>query len=238
MKTAVTNRIRWVLDELLPKRIRNARWFMAPFFFVWFKGRHVRTAMDFKRLAPTLTEEEFREVYRRVTTLADGRPTDTHPEAMAYALSKLAGESLLDVGCGRGFFLRNVARASARDGSGGLKPTLHFLVGCDLLDRVDLEDAAYVTASAERLPFTDRSFDIVTCFHTLEHTRDLAAAIAELKRVARKQLIVIVPRQRRYEYTLDLHLQFFETPELLRAVMGDGGEIRQFGSDLVYIAAA
>ncbi|HEX2120034.1 MAG TPA: class I SAM-dependent methyltransferase [Thermoanaerobaculia bacterium] len=224
MKTAVTNRIRWLLDELLPKRFRNARWFMAPLFFVWFKGRHVRTAMDFKRLAPSLSEEEFREVYRRVSTLADRRPTDTHPEAMAYALSKLAGESLLDVGCGRGFFLRKV--------SGRKK------VGCDLLDRVDLGDAAYVTASAERLPFASRSFDTVTCFHTLEHTRDLSAAIAELKRVARKQLIVIVPRQRRYEYTLDLHLQFFETPEALRAAMGDAGEIRQFGDDLVYIAAA
>lgn len=225
MKTAVTNRIRWVLDELLPKRIRNARWFMAPFFFVWFKGRHVRTAMDFKRLAPALSEEEFREVYRRVTTLADGRPTDTHPEAMAYALSKLSGESLLDVGCGRGFFLRKVRG-------------MRTVVGCDLLDRVDLDHAVYVTASAERLPFADRAFDTVTCFHTLEHTRDLAAAVAELKRVARKQLIVIVPRQRRYEYTLDLHLQFFETPETLRAAVGDGGEIRQFGDDLVYIAAA
>lgn len=237
MKTAITNRIRWVLDDLLPKRIRNARWFMAPFFFVWFKGRHVRTAMDFKRLAPSLTEEEFREVYRRVSTLADGRPTDTHPDAMAYALLHLDGETLLDVGCGRGFFL-NVARASARDGSGGLKPALHFLVGCDLLDRVDLGDAAYVTASAERLPFADRSFDTVTCFHTLEHTRDLGAAIAELRRVARRRLIVIVPRQRRFEYTLDLHLQFFETPEALRAAVGPGGEIRQFGDDLVYISAA
>jgi hypothetical protein len=78
----------------------------------------------------------------------------------------------------------------------------------------------------------------VTCFHTLEHTRDLRAAIAELKRVARRQLIVIVPRQRSFFYTLDLHLQFFETPEALAEAMGGEGRIHQFGSDLVYIADA
>ena len=94
-----------------------------------------------------------------------------------------------------------------------------------------------VHAIAERLPFRDKSFDVVTCFHTLEHTRDLPRAIAELRRVARRQLIVIVPRQRRFHYTLDLHLQFFETPEALAAAMGKPGEIRQFGSDLVYISA-
>jgi len=226
MKTSITNRIRFVLDELLPAAIRNARWFMYPIFFVWFRGRHVRTAMDFKRLAPALSDLELRDVYRHVRTLADRRPTDTNEEAMAFALEQLDHriESLLDVGCGRGFFLAKVAGPPLR-------------VGCDLLDFVQLEDAHYVTASAERLPFADAAFDVVTCFHTLEHTRNLHAAVAELKRVARKKLIVIVPRQRFFFYTLDLHLQFFETPLALAEAMGSEGTIRQFGSDLVYIAA-
>ena len=124
--------------------------------------------------------------------------------------------TLLDVGSGRGYFLARVKGKRT--------------VGCDLL-------GGDVMASAERLPFKTKAFDIVTCFHTLEHTRNLAAAIAELRRVARRQLIVIVPRQRRFFYTLDLHLQFFETPEALAKAMGGGGEIRQFGSDLVYISA-
>jgi len=217
VKTGITNRIRSVIDAL-PASIRDARWFMWPLFFVWFKGRHVKTAMEFKRLAPSMSDEEFRGVYRGVTTFADHRVTDTNPEAMEYVLARLDGEaqSLLDVGCGRGYFLAKV---------NGLRG-----VGCDLL-------GGNVIAVAERLPFGDKSFDIVTCSHTLEHTRDLAAAIAELRRVARRQLVVIVPRQRRFYYTLDLHLQFFETPEMLAEAMGGGGEIRQFGSDLVYISA-
>jgi SAM-dependent methyltransferase len=225
VRTAVTNRIRFVLDELLPRTIRDARWFMWPFFFVWFKGKHVRTAMDFKRIAPALTDEQFRDVYRRVTTWADSRPTDTNAEAMAYALSKIDPDaSVLDAGCGRGTFVRKLANRR--------------IVGCDLLDAVDLGRARYVNASVEQLPFRDRSFDVVTCFHTLEHTRRLDLAVAELRRVARKQLIVIVPRQKYFRYTMDLHLQFFPTPDALEEAMGLGGEIRQFADDLVYIAAA
>jgi len=211
VKTTITNRIRAGLDAL-PRSIRDARWFNWPLFLVWFKGRNVRTAMEFKSLAPSMSDAEFVEVYRNMTTLAEGRVTDTNPEAMAYVMSKLQSGALLDVGCGRGYFLSKVRG-----------------VGCDLL-------GGDVIAMAERLPFRDQSFDVVTCFHTLEHTRDLAKAIAELRRVARKQLIVIVPRQRRFHYTLDLHLQFFETPEALASAMGAPGEIRQFSHDLVYIS--
>lgn len=215
MKTSITNRIRSVIDAL-PRSIRDSRWFMGPFFLVWFKGKHVKTAMEFKRLAPSMSEREFRDAYLKITTFGDHRPTDTNAEAMEYVLSRLDGDSLLDVGSGRGYFLARVKGKRT--------------VGCDLL-------GGDVMASAERLPFKTKAFDIVTCFHTLEHTRNLAAAIAELRRIARRQLIVIVPRQRRFFYTLDLHLQFFETPEALAEAMGGEGEIRQFGSDLVYISA-
>ncbi|MDZ7363780.1 MAG: class I SAM-dependent methyltransferase [candidate division KSB1 bacterium] len=38
---------------------------------------------------------------------------------------------------------------------------------------------------AENMPFSDKTFDYVTCCHTLEHVKDLDKAVAELKRVAR-----------------------------------------------------
>lgn len=213
MKTSITNRIRSVIDAL-PRSIRDSKWFMAPFFLVWFKGRHVRTAMEFKELAPAMSDAEFADVYRNIRTFADDRVTDTNAEALTYVLARLENGTLLDVGCGRGYFLSRAGRG----------------VGCDLA-------GGDVIAVAERLPFRSRSFDVVTSFHTLEHVRDLPRAIAELRRVAQRQLIVIVPRQRRFHYTLDLHLQFFETPEALAKAMGAPGEIRQFGSDLVYISA-
>ena len=107
MKTSITNRIRSVIDAL-PRSIRDARWFMWPFFFVWFKGKHVRTAMEFKSLAPSMSDAEFADAYRKVTTFADNRVTDTNAEAMGYVLARLGEGTLLDVGSGRGYFLGRV----------------------------------------------------------------------------------------------------------------------------------
>jgi ubiquinone/menaquinone biosynthesis C-methylase UbiE len=59
------------------------------------------------------------------------------------------------------------------------------------------------------LPFAPCAFDTVICTHTLEHVQNLTAAIDELRRVTRRRLIIVVPRQRPYRYTFDLHLHFF-----------------------------
>lgn len=232
MKTSVTNRIRFVLDELLPRFLRESRWFLWPLFAIWFKGRHVRTAMEFKSLAPSMTDAEFRDVYRNVRTLADDRPTDTHPDALAYVLSQIGAEtrSLLDVGCGRGYFLQ---RVQEREEYARVQ-----LIGCDLRDRAALGRADYVIGAAEHLPMRDRSVDVVTCFHTLEHVRRVDTVVAELARVAARKLVLIVPRQKYFRYTFDLHLQFFPTAEELERAVGLGGEIVRFGDDWVYVADA
>ena len=223
--TAITNRFRAAMDRL-PRAIRDSRWFMAPFFFVWFKGRHVRTAMDIKRLAPQMTAEEFRRVYTTIDNLGSSRDTDTNPEALAYAINAIPREArtLVDVGCGRGYALRALQRDGRFDAMS--------LTGCDVLDRADVGRANYVTADLESLPFRDTAFDVVLCFHTLEHMRDLDRAIGELKRICRRQLIVIVPQQKAFFYTLDLHLQFFETADDLAKALGTS-DVKQFGSDLV-----
>ena len=73
---------------------------------------------------------------------------------------------------------------------------------------------------AEALPFPDKSFDYVTCCHTLEHVKDLSKATAELKRVARKRVIVLTPKQRFRLYAENYHTQFFETPAQLSDAFG------------------
>lgn len=230
MKTSITNRIRFVLDNVLPRFLRDSRWFLWPLFAVWFKGRHVATAMDFKSLAPSLTDAEFREVYRKVRTLGDDRPTDTHPDALSYVLSQIGGgtRTLLDVGCGRGYFLQRVQQ---RVELAGIR-----LLGCDLRDRASLGRAGYVIGAAERLPMRDRSVDVVTCFHTLEHVRKVDVVVAELVRIAARKLFLVVPRQKYFRYTFDLHLQFFPTAEALERAIGLDGEILRFGEDWVYVA--
>jgi ubiquinone/menaquinone biosynthesis C-methylase UbiE len=71
-------------------------------------------------------------------------------------------------------------------------------------------------APIEELPYPDASFDVVTCCHTLEHVQDLPGAVAELIRVTRRQLIVIVPREDAInEYSTDYHFQAFPTSDAL-----------------------
>ncbi len=47
-----------------------------------------------------------------------------------------------------------------------------------------------VLASAERLPFVDQSFDAAMALHTVHHWSDPAAGLAELRRVARRVVVV------------------------------------------------
>lgn len=227
--TSLTNPIRRFLDERLPRRLRNARWFMAPLFFIWCKGRHVGTWMDFKSLAPHMTTTELRAFYRSAISFASERASDTNPEALAYVLGALDSDaaSLVDVGSGRGHFLR-ILQTDPRFAS-------MSLAGCDLADRPPA-GALYAVADAEQLPFLDGAFDIVTCFHTVEHLLHPEQAVTELRRIARRQLVIVVPRQAYFFYTMDLHLNFFPEPDDLARLLGVPTErIRQFGSDLVYL---
>lgn len=74
------------------------------------------------------------------------------------------------------------------------------VVGVDLPDgtlaaewaRRDLHNAF---ASASRLPFADRRFDLVLGIEVLEHVPDPAAALAEMARVARDAVILSVPSE-------------------------------------------
>ncbi len=202
------------MDELVPPIVRDSRWFMYPFFYYAFKGyrgKNIKLYMNFKSLAYDLTEDEFTQVYQELETMGGDRPTDMSEASMKYVLDRYerSAASMLDVGCGRGYWANRVARDT------GLTVT-----GCDVLPNVEL-DGEYVVGSIEDLPFADGQFDIVFSSHTIEHVRDLRRAISELKRVAAKQVIIITPRQRYYYYTLDLHLNFFPEDSYVKLAVDD-----------------
>ena len=73
---------------------------------------------------------------------------------------------------------------------------------------------------AEALPFPDKSFDYITCCHTLEHVKDLAKATAEFKRIARRKIVVLTPKQKFRLYAENYHTQFFENAEQLSNAFG------------------
>jgi len=95
-------------------------------------------------------------------------------------------ESLLDVGCGTGWMLRQLRARCAH------------LVGVDpsrvALRQVDSADARLV-ASGASLPFSDASFEVVISTEVLEHYKEeaLLSAAHELARVSARYVFVTVP---------------------------------------------
>jgi ubiquinone/menaquinone biosynthesis C-methylase UbiE len=211
LKRGITNFIRKAMDEWLPPVIRDNRIFMYPFFWYWFKGKNIKLYMDFKVLSNHMSEEELAACYKNLDCRATDRPTDLNETSTKQLLKRISptASTLLDVGCGRGYWLKLLQQKT------GLQ-----LMGCDVFDFSHLSGIDYKKGTINQLPFEDKSFDIVTCHHTLEHIKDINAAVRELKRVARKQLMVVVPKQRYYYYTLDLHLHFFPLQHHLTNLIG------------------
>ena len=51
------------MDELVPPILRDSRWFMWPFFVMAYGTFSVRSFMDFKSKAYSMTDEEYKNFY-------------------------------------------------------------------------------------------------------------------------------------------------------------------------------
>jgi ubiquinone/menaquinone biosynthesis C-methylase UbiE len=97
---------------------------------------------------------------------------------------------LLEVGCGEGRLLAHLFDHL---------PHLVRVAGCDVsLDKLapDLPHAIeFQQGSAYALPYEDGEFDLVVCCEVLEHLEEPARALAELRRVTSRALLVSTPRE-------------------------------------------
>ncbi len=89
------------------------------------------------------------------------------------------GDTVLEVGCGSGVFLRMAADRGARVFGVDAAPALVELA------RRRVPEAGVRTGDAEALPFADDSFDLVAGFNVFFFAADLVAALREAGRVAR-----------------------------------------------------
>ncbi|WPR77790.1 class I SAM-dependent methyltransferase [Algoriphagus sp. NG3] len=201
---------------------------MYPIFYYWFKGQYINEIMDFKKKVYSFSSDEYSYFYKKISNRADDRPTDMNMESIDHIIKNLDvnQNTLLDVGCGRGFLLSQIRQKKNFD-----------LTGCEIHNGLKDSDIKFKSGFVEQLPFPDKSFDIVICTHTIEHIIDLEKALTELKRVAKKQLIIVTPRQKYYYYTLDLHVNFFPIAESLCNQIGiENYSCKDIGGDWVYVA--
>jgi len=103
-------------------------------------------------------------------------------------------QSLLDVGCGEGVLTHRWAQRLGDQ---------KRVVGIDLDDpalhaewaKRTAPNLEYRVMKAENLPFADDEFDAATAIEVLEHVPDAEHTVAEMARVAKRWLLVSVPRE-------------------------------------------
>jgi SAM-dependent methyltransferase len=205
---------------LLPEPLRetlstvNQRWFarktLQRKYGEWFD-------VDWRMKFRSLSDDDWKKAYNEAWK---HRNNDCVEETDAELILRALGSkgSVLEVGAGIG----TLAIRLAKEG--------FAVTGLDVSDealRRAAERAAQEGVSidwrqgfAEKIPFPDKSFDYITCCHTLEHVKDLAQATSELKRVARKKVVILTPKQKFRLYAENYHTQFFERPEQLIGVFG------------------
>lgn len=87
---------------------------------------------------------------------------------------------MLDVGCGPRRELEWATIAAERVGLDPLADRYVELIGDDV------GGMTYVTGIAERMPFADDSFDVVSSINSFDHVQDVGLAASEIKRVLRR----------------------------------------------------
>ncbi|MGC4070723.1 MAG: class I SAM-dependent methyltransferase [Polyangiaceae bacterium] len=97
---------------------------------------------------------------------------------------------LLEVGCGEGHLVAHLTENL---------PNLTRVAACDLsLEKLATSlpsNIDFRRGSAYELPYPDRAFDLVVCCEVLEHLDEPARAMAELRRVTSRYLLVSTPRE-------------------------------------------
>lgn len=220
--------VQFILDELVPPIIRDSKWFMhLPMRFVLKDAAH--DFMNFKNEVFSYSPKQFGSLYDRTGHVQELQgETDLNKECTDEILKTISGKKILEVGCGRGYLAGLIADAD------------YDITGCDIvISKKNIErypNVKFVEGNIQKLAFKDNSFDTVISTHTLEHVQDLSGAISELRRVAKKELIIVVPRQRPYKYTFSLHTQFFPYEWSLQNAFGyrKSAKIKKLGDWFYY----
>jgi SAM-dependent methyltransferase len=181
---------------------------------------------------PSLTKTD---IYRDSASWYATATGFSSPTVIDYCRRK-AGPRILDLGCATGAYCIELAK---------------YGFACTGADT----NAAYVdqarkrgveaVAFRDRLPFPDQAFDTVILIEVLEHVVDVRKLLEEVKRVARRNVLLTVPcnedlaalRQQRltYEHMLELdHVNFFTKTSLARELESVFARVNVVAGDPIF----
>ena len=102
------------------------------------------------------------------------------------------GKAVLDIGCGSGSVLAEIARQSPGCRLVGVDPTAAMLEAAKHT-LAGVEDVSLYSCGAESLALADNSIDVAVAVCTLHHWGDIVAGLAEVRRVLKPggRLVVV-----------------------------------------------
>jgi ubiquinone/menaquinone biosynthesis C-methylase UbiE len=154
----------------------------------------------------------------------DGRWRSVARDIIAHYGLK-AGSRVLDVGCGKGFLIKDLMLECAGLEAFGLDVSLYALMHApdEVIGRIHL-------GTAEKLPFPDKSFDCVLSLNTIHNFARPRAikAMAEIERVSRGHAFVVVdsyhtPEQKEIFESWVLTAEFYDYPQGWLKVFEEAG---------------
>lgn len=225
MNRSITNKINYFFDNWIPPRMRDSKLLMGTALRLVL-GPKYKYYMSFKDRVDSMSEEEINQYYEILADTFMDRETDLNDGCIKFILENVIGNSVLDAATGRGYL------------AGRLHEKFNANMAIHAVDIVlpnkRMEGINYKQATLTNLPFEDNAFDTVVCTHALEHIKDHQSALNELRRVCKKRLIVVVPKQREYKYTFDLHINFFPYEYTFRKfIHNENAKILEIGHDWV-----
>ena len=118
----------------------------------------------------------------------DGGPSG-HERRIARRIDVASGEQVLDVACGTGNWLRACIELGAS--ASGIDLSSNAVAHCKSV----MPEGEFYCQPAEKLPFADATFDIVSCLGSLEHFVQPENALGEMMRVAKPgaRILLLVP---------------------------------------------
>ena len=140
-----------------------------------------RAATDAETLAHQYGDDRNLRARQRLWEISRSEPAFDFNRWSVDLLGAVAGDLVLDVGCGNGLPLAMLDEQGCTAVGVDLSPGMARIA----------PGACTAVADAQRLPFADEVFDAAAAFMMLYHVPDRAAAAAELRRVVRPGGVVV-----------------------------------------------